>query len=217
METLILEQEILQKAANIILEGLTELPLALAFGGLASNPTHVSRAYRLKEEECDSFAKQDNNIFEGSVEKCELKRSFGQIVSTYGEECDSAKEASQKPCKDEMLMAETSLQPGEGEQEDSPLGFRRSKFNSLICIRPSKLHLLAAKILGCSGQVYFAQKIPPGPEKPIPSGSFAKLMCVKQQLLDLAAAQFPFRSNLTKAALQSLSASEGKVNALLVP
>lgn len=40
---------------------------------------------------------------------------------------------------------------------------------------------------------------------------------VKQQLLGLAAAQFPFCSNPTKAALQSLSASEGKVNALLVP
>ncbi|RLW06847.1 hypothetical protein DV515_00004218 [Chloebia gouldiae] len=49
-----------------------ELPLALAFGGLASNAIQVSRAYRLKEERCDSLAKQDN-FFEGSVEKCELK------------------------------------------------------------------------------------------------------------------------------------------------
>lgn len=64
---------------------------------------------------------------------------------------------------------------------DIPLGFRRSEFNSLICIRPSKMHLLTGEIIGCSGQVCFAQKIPPGPEKPIPSGRFAKLMCVSNQ------------------------------------
>lgn len=56
-----------------LVQGLTELPLALAFGGLAPNATQVPKAYRLKEGECDSFAKQDN-IFEGSVEKRELKR-----------------------------------------------------------------------------------------------------------------------------------------------
>lgn len=50
-----------------------------------------------------------------------------------------------------------------------------------MCIRPSEVHLLAVEITACSGQLCFAQEIPPGAQKPFPSGSFAKLMCVSNQ------------------------------------